>query len=104
MDTDIITVSQLVCVTYQANNHVLPYHFVGKTEAEARKKLQEWRDNVVIRTDEDAPTDGRREFAGKVWMINHVLRQRARVNPSEVDAYLANGYVHGGPKTKFVED
>jgi|ERR1035438_5272030 hypothetical protein len=38
---------------------------------------------------------------GKVWMINHKDHLRARVNPSEVSAYEAEGFERGGPKTAF---
>lgn len=39
---------------------------------------------------------------GKVWMIHHKDRLRARVAAIEVSAYEAKGYVRGGPKTKFI--
>lgn len=39
---------------------------------------------------------------GKVWMLRHDIKQRARVNPNEVDYYLSQGWIKGGPKTAFV--
>jgi hypothetical protein len=105
-----ITVSNLVCVTYQANSALIPYHFVGKTEAAARKQMQDWLDV------KDTPDFGKHNddepvvkinpgkgagLAGKVWLLHRGDQVRARVNPDEVAAYLARGYVLGGPKTKF---
>lgn len=41
-------------------------------------------------------------LAGKVWMIHHAKKIKTRIDPNEVDKYLAEGYVKGGPKTSFV--
>ena len=108
MSEPTITVSNLVCVTYQANAHVLPYHFVGKTETEAKAKMQEWLDNkITVKTDDEGkeiPVNVGRGTAnnGKVWMINHAMKSRARVSPEEVDSFKNNGYILGGPKSAFV--
>lgn len=40
-------------------------------------------------------------MVGKVWMLNHKLKERARVNPDEVESRKANGWIIGGPKTMF---
>ena len=37
-----LKVTNLVCVTYQANPALIPYHFVGKTQEEAMAKFEEW--------------------------------------------------------------
>lgn len=37
-------------------------------------------------------------FAGKVWMFNSA-NNRVRVAASEVDGYLAQGYIKGGPRS-----
>lgn len=40
---------------------------------------------------------------GKIWMINHKEKKRARVNANEVGSYKALGYEQGGPKTAFID-
>lgn len=40
-------------------------------------------------------------LAGKVWLINHNLKQKQRVDPSAVDAMLAEGWLKAGPRTSF---
>lgn len=40
-------------------------------------------------------------MVGKVWMINHSQQKRARINADELDYYINQGYVKGGPKTQF---
>jgi hypothetical protein len=32
---------------------------------------------------------------GKVWLVNHELKERVRVTAEEVDGYLARGFVRG---------
>ena len=104
-----ITVKNLVSVTYQANAHVTPYHFIGNTEAEARQKLADWlaKKPIKIDTGPDGDTievhgDGRGQANnGKVWMIHHSKQLRERVLPADVDAYLAQGFEKGGPRTSF---
>jgi hypothetical protein len=39
-------------------------------------------------------------LAGKVWMLNRTSGHRARINASELDSYLSQGYVKGGPRSK----
>lgn len=38
-------------------------------------------------------------LAGKVWMVNRATNHKTRIDPSEVDSYIANGYVRGGPRS-----
>lgn len=38
-------------------------------------------------------------LAGKVWLVNKTLREKKRVDPSEVDAMMAQGWEKGGPRT-----
>lgn len=40
-------------------------------------------------------------LVGKVWLINHQLKQKKRVDPADVDSMIAQGWVRGGPKTSF---
>ena len=105
-----ITVSNLVCVTFKANNYVTPYHFVGKTEEEAREKLNDFLNKKPAKEDvEPADKDNTIQAGigrglantGKVWLLNRKDKARARVEPSKVDAYLAQGWELGGPKTKI---
>lgn len=42
-------------------------------------------------------------MTGKVWMVNHAKRLRARVDANSVALYEADGYERGGPKTAFRE-
>jgi hypothetical protein len=55
---------------------------------------------VEIHDPVEKPTKGE-HMVGKVWMLHHGLKQRARVEPDKVEEYRAKGYVIGGPKTKF---
>ena len=40
-------------------------------------------------------------MTGKVWLMNHDLKQRLRAEPGEVPRLLANGWERAGPKTGF---
>lgn len=40
-------------------------------------------------------------MVGKVWMMNHSLKQRGRFDPNEVESRKANGWIVAGPKTAF---
>ena len=108
-----ITITPLVCVTYRANSYVSELHFVGKTEEEARKKLQDYLDRKIVKietvnednsSEETEISHSGRGVAntGKIWMISHTEKIKARVLPSEVEKYIQMGYVKGGPKTKFI--
>ena len=93
-----ITVFNLVCVTFKANNYVTPYHFVGKTEEEAREKLNDFLNKKPTI---QAGIGRGLANTGKVWLLNRKDKARARVESSKVDAYLAQGWELGGPKTKI---
>lgn len=38
-------------------------------------------------------------LAGKVWLVNKTLKEKKRVDPSEVAGMMANGWERGGPRT-----
>lgn len=46
-----------------------------------------------------AGTEKSHGLSGKVWLVNHSLKEKRRVDPSEVDAMMAQGWVRGGPRT-----
>ena len=111
-----LTISNRVCLTYQANTSSPQVNFVGKDEEEARAKLEKWLKPFLADESEEnqekvakvlaAPPikhDGRgRANTGKVWMINHTVKVRARVPAEDVEASKAAGWVFGGPRTPFV--
>lgn len=38
-------------------------------------------------------------LAGKVWLANRELKEKKRVDPSQVDAMMAQGWFRAGPRT-----
>lgn len=60
------------------------------------KQVGAWMPNDAIRHG-----DVKHGMVGKVWMLNHQLKERARVNPDEVESRKANGWIVSGPKTAF---
>ncbi len=40
-------------------------------------------------------------LVGSVWLVHHGQRAKVRVKASEAQRYIDEGYVRGGPKTKF---
>lgn len=40
-------------------------------------------------------------LSGSIWVVHHGQRIKSRVALSDLDSYLNNGYVRGGPKTQF---
>jgi hypothetical protein len=49
----------------------------------------------------DVPKVGRgKASTGKTWLLNRATGERARVFDSEVDAYLAKGFIKAGPRSK----
>lgn len=40
-------------------------------------------------------------MTGKVWMINHTTKQKARITAALVEQFELNGWERGGPKTVF---
>lgn len=125
MDNDNITLRNFVQLQYKTIGG--PVYFVGKTEDEARAELDKWlnwkRDrsvpvdiNVLPLKDTgfrketlqvasaaapEASSGKGQSLVGKIWMIHHKDKARARVAPVEVAAYEKQGYERGGPKTKF---
>lgn len=93
--------------------------FSGATEATVISKAQSWYDkekrrqdtlyaSTAAAADNDAddlqsPSRGSHlaaMFTGKVWMLNRVSGERARVLPAEVADYAAKGFERGGPRSK----
>lgn len=86
----------------------------GHSELEAKTKAQVLWDkeqkkyakanemaDCLIAAGHDKLLEGRgRHFAGKVWVINRAMHDLKRIDPNELDSYLANGYVRGGPRSK----
>lgn len=44
-------------------------------------------------------TESSHGMIGKVWLGNPVTKEKKRVDPSEVDAMMANGWIKAGPRT-----
>ena len=40
-------------------------------------------------------------LAGKVWLANRELKEKKRVDPSQVDAMMAQGWFKAGPRTQL---
>ena len=112
------------------NGEPLLVRCCGHTEAEAIQRCTDWyiaedarqrqiTGRVELSEDEVPSTPYKKHWAdgpssqapkatdndhggiGKVWMLNHLTKQRARVNPNEIDNMIAQGYEKGGPKTAF---
>jgi hypothetical protein len=108
-----ITIKNQVCLTYQANSSVLPYHFIGSTEEDARAQLQEWLNRprgkapeAVLEEDGEQSKEIRvggrgASLVGKVWMGNKETKEKIRVDPSEVGKYLNMGFIKAGPRTQL---
>lgn len=60
---------------------------------------------VVLNSWGDLPADSgyRHKGTGKVCMINHVLKERTKVDANVVDNMIAQGWERGGPRTQFRE-
>jgi hypothetical protein len=102
-----LKVTNLVCVTYQPHQSLIPYHFIAKTEAEARAKFDAWfnkKPTKAVETKEAvvkaSPGTGQAN-TGKLWMINHTTKERLRIDPTQAGIYLNKGFEHGGPRTQF---
>lgn len=94
----------------------------GHTEDEAKQRAIAWYEKEKARQErlyraeleENKPVDddgwtsnpggvgsGKGQvFVGKLWMLNRTTGQRARIEPSELQSYEAQGYVRGGPRSK----
>lgn len=98
-------------------------HSYGTTEAEAVEKITDLYENEkskVTANYQKAASDfnnakenlttvkaisiersGRgSHFVGKVWMIHSFTRAKIRVDQSEVDKYISEGWEKGGPRSK----
>lgn len=88
--------------------------FEGATESEAKDRAtafyeserEKWKStNLELNEIKEPKTnnswDGVKQhhLAGLVWVINKETKDKRRVPPDELDAYLAKGYVKGGPRT-----
>lgn len=66
-----------------------------------------WGETIkIINPSPNAPpsvSDGRGAKPGSVWLVHHGKKHKTRVAASEVDAMIAQGYIRGGPATKFEE-
>lgn len=49
----------------------------------------------------DTPAPKSHGLAGKVWLANKELKQKKRVDPSEVTAMIAQGWFKAGPRTEI---
>ena len=111
------------------NGEFLGVRFEGNTEAEAVERAKTWWMNETTRQakltgkvelDDDevssksyrndgwgSPTAGwgkaasksDHSLAGKVWLANRELKEKKRVDPSQVDAMMAQGWFKAGPRT-----
>lgn len=88
-------------------------HSYGATETEAVMKITalynkekakvkvEWPDMFSVREVKDSNGAGRgSHFVGKVWLIHSFTRAKIRVDQSEVEKYLTEGWIKGGPRSK----
>ena len=92
--------------------------FFGKTAEEARNRAETWyaaekdrwaridtseaeKPAVINPSPINKPSGRGAHFTGKVWLLNHATREKIRVEASEVDRYLASGFVKGGPRSQF---
>ena len=96
-----------------ANGEQWLVRFHGATEQEAKEKaIARWaseKDRYAYPEHDDCQMPPVRSgkgshasamFAGKVWVINRETHDLKRIDPSELTAYEARGYVRGGPRSK----
>lgn len=79
-------------------------HAAAKTNVWAGQSKGGWDVGVVDNGWSDFKSDSEKSehgMSGKIWLVNHSLKEKKRINPAEVDAMLASGWERGGPKTKF---
>ena len=105
-------ITQVFKVDFIVNGRPAPVYAIGSTESEAIENAKtfweketaklsklyksESRDAAIERV---ASTASRN--LGKIWVINRATKERKRVEASEVEALVANGWVKGGPRTKI---
>lgn len=56
-----------------------------------------WGDTTITAT---AP-EKEHGMVGKVWMLHHARKEKIRVDPSQVDSLIIEGWERGGPRTQF---
>lgn len=63
---------------------------------------KDWSKPIKPHNDSDwsAPAPKSHGLAGKVWLANKELKQKKRVDPSEVDAMINQGWFKAGPRTQ----
>lgn len=106
------------------NGEFLGVRFEGNTEAEAVKRAKTWWLNettrqaklvgkVELESDEVSSksykSDGwgnvapksEHGLAGKVWLANRELKEKKRVDPSQVDDMMDQGWFRAGPRTQL---
>lgn len=89
-------------------------HAYGATEAEAVEKIVNLYNTEKnkfahvqtvgrgARPEPEAQTGVGRgsHFVGKTWLIHSFTRQKIRVDQSEVEKYMSEGWEKGGPRSK----
>ena len=89
-------------------------HSYGATEAEAVEKITNLYESEMnkhkpvnvqtvgrgTRPEPEAKSGRGAHFVGKVWLIHSFSRAKIRVDQSEVEKYLAEGWERGGPRSK----
>ena len=89
-------------------------HSVASSEAEAVQKITELYESEVEKNKpvyvqaigrgervSAVEANGRgSHFVGKVWLIHSFTRAKIRVDQSEVDKYISEGWIKGGPRSK----
>lgn len=97
------------------NGHKWLVHSYGATEAEAVQKITALYEKEVDKNKSaDAYELGKAiaskisiqhsgrgsHFVGKVWLIHSFTRAKIRVDQSEVEKYITEGWIKGGPRSK----
>lgn len=100
---------------YMPNGQKWLVHAYGATEAEAVEKItalyeveiakhkpaDAYKLGKAIAAKISIPHSGRgSHFVGKVWLIHSFTRAKIRVDQSEVEKYLTEGWIKGGPRSK----
>lgn len=86
-------------------------HSYGATETEAVMRITALYESEISKApvncdnkvaDKPAPVKTGRgsHFVGKVWLIHSFTRAKIRVDQSEVEKYLTEGWIKGGPRSK----
>lgn len=86
-------------------------HSYGATETEAVTRITALYESEISKVpincdkevaDKHVPVKTGRgsHFVGKVWLIHSFTRAKIRVDQSEVEKYLTEGWIKGGPRSK----